>query len=60
MLNFTHDKLKLHISHPSVGQKSKSLTKHFAGSAVQKQALFYMASESEKWYSHYGREFGNM
>lgn len=59
MLDVTHDNLKLHVSHPCTGQKSQSLTKHSAGNAVEKQALFYMASESEKWYSQFGGEFGN-
>ena len=60
MLNVTHDNLKIHVSHPCTGQKSQSLTKHSAGNAVHKQALSYMASESEKQDSQFGGEFGNM
>lgn len=60
MLNVTHNNLELHVSHLCTGQKSQSLTKHSSGNALQKQALFYMASESEKWYSQFGGEFGNM
>ena len=39
--------------------KSKTLTTMNAGEDVEQQEFSFIANGNAKWYSHFGRQFGN-
>ena len=51
-------KTMIHYNTPIRMAKSKMLTTN-AGEDVEQQKLSFIAGRNAKWYSHFGRQFGN-